>query len=297
VTPSALPQRVSDARANRNELIEHAVSKIGRSKHRRAVFEAIYYHKSRVKSADQVAEMTELPRNRVLQEANALAKQQIIGRVKRKGELIAYEQEEFYQANKLEILRQLDDRRRRERFPTKRTPRSEVTVSLRKSLPAGKVRFLTIDEIDSFKEARRVKANPTIRAPSESAFKRGLQRIIGEEGKFSDWGGEQNDLFTTWLSVGGKRRRAALALKGPATKGRLTLRQMGKNADQIQRLFKSAADVFLVQYHGEIDQMIVAEMETHARDLAHKTERRILFGVIDGQDSRRLIAAYPDAFL
>src|SRR5260370_24749547 len=120
----SLPHRVSDSRANRNELIEHAVSTIGRSKARRAVFEAIYYHKSRIKSADQIVSMTRLPRIPVLQEANHLATQHIIGKVQRKCELIAHEQDEFYQANKHEILRQVDDRGRCEACPTTRTPPS-----------------------------------------------------------------------------------------------------------------------------------------------------------------------------
>jgi hypothetical protein len=291
-----LPQRVSDSRANRNELIEHAVSTIGRSKSRRAVFEAVYYHKSRIKSADQVVDMTKLPRIRVLQEANHLAQQHIIGKVERKGELIAYQQDEFYQANKQEILRQVGDHARREAFPTKRRPRSQVNVTVRPARREYKARFVTLDDIDSFSKSRRIKPNPKVVPPSERVFKLGLQTIIGEGGTFSDWGGEQNDLFSTWVRIGGKRRRVALALKGPGKKGRMTLRHFGKNADQIPRLFKSPADVFLVQYHDEIDQMVIEEMEVHARNLARKREQTIWFGVIDGQDSRRIMAAYPRAF-
>lgn len=296
MAPSALPHRVSDARGNRNELIEHAVRSIGRSAPRRAVFEAVYFHKSRVKSADHIAKMTRLPRMRVLQEANALAHQQLIGKVVRKGELIAYEQDPFYQANKREILRQLDDKARRDAFPTKRNPRTSVTVQVSRQTRTATAHFVTIDEIASFAKVNGMKAIVGAKVVSEAEFKKGLQRIIGEQGSFTDWGGEQNDLFTTWVRLGTKRRRTAFALKGPGAKGKMTLRHLGKNADQIQRLFKSPAEVFFVQYHGEIDQMVVGEMETHARDLARKEERSIWFGIIDGQDSRRLIAAYTTAF-
>jgi hypothetical protein len=291
-----LPHRVSDARANRNELIEHAVKTIGRSPHRRAVFEAVYYHKSRVKSCDQIVAMTGLPRIRVLQEANVLATQHIIGKIAQKGESLAYEQDEFYQANKSEILKQLQDPKRRDSFPTKRTPRSEVRVSVRSSPKKSRARFITLDDIDSFAKTRSVTPNPRLAAISESAFKKGLQIVIGEGGKFTDWGGEQNDLFSTWIRIGGKRRRAAFALKGPGAKGRMTLKHFGKHADQIQRLFKSPADVFFVQYHDEIDQMVIEEMEIHARDLSRRKDQSVWFGVIDGQDSRRIIAAYPSAF-
>ena len=36
---------------------------------------------------------------------------------------------------------------------------------------------------------------------SESDFKNGLQRLLGEGGRFKDWGGEQSDLLLpTWSS-------------------------------------------------------------------------------------------------
>ncbi len=293
---TALPTRVSDARSNANEQIEHAVSTLGRSKHRRQVFEAVYYHKSRVKSADQIATMTGLPRIRVLQEANALAAKQIIGKVQEKGQLIAYEQDSFYQANKREILRLLDDHKKRDSYPTKRSPSTTINMNLRKGLREPKAHFITIDDVASFADARNIVPATPGRKLSEAEFKRGLQNIIGEQGTFMDWGGEQNDLFTTWIRIGGRRRRAAFALKGPGAKGKMTLRHLGKNADQILRLFRSPADVFFVQHHAEIDQMVIAEMQTHARELARNEGRSVWFGVIDGQDSKRLVMAYPNAF-
>jgi hypothetical protein len=293
---NGLPARVSDARSNPNEQIDHAVSTLGRSKHRRQVFEAVYYHKSRVKSADQIATMTGLPRIRVLQEANALAAKQIIGKVQEKGQLIAYEQDSFYQANKREILRLLDDKKKREAYSTKRRPSSTITVNLHSGTRGAKAHFVTIDDISSFAGVRNIAPTTAAAKLSEAAFKRGLQNIIGENGTFTDWGGEQNDLFTTWIRIAGRRRRAAFALKGPGAKGKMTLRHLGKNADQIPRLFQSPADVFFVQYHDEIDQMVVAEMQVHARELARNESRAVWFGVIDGQDSKRLVAAYPNAF-
>jgi len=256
----------------------------------------VYYHKSRVKSADQIVAMTGLPRMRVLQEANALAAKQIIGKVQEKGQLIAYEQDSFYQANKREILKLLDDRKQREVYPTKRRPSSTVNLNFRAKARQARARFVTIDDVASFANVRDIA--PTSSAPklSEAAFKRGLQNIIGEKGTFKDWGGEQNDLFTTWVRIAGRRRRAAFALKGPGAKGKMTLRHLGKNADQVPRLFRSPADVFFVQHHDEIDQMVIAEMQVHARELARNETRTVWFGVIDGQDSRRLIAAYPNAF-
>jgi hypothetical protein len=40
---------------------------------------------------------------------------------------------------------------------------------------------------------------------------------------------------------------------------------MGKNADQIQRLFIEDADVFLQQYGGQIANSVIQQMATYAQ--------------------------------
>jgi hypothetical protein len=110
-----------------------------------------------------------------------------------------------------------------------------------------------------------------------------------------DWGGESNDIFTTRITVGGRRRRAAFALKGPAKTGPLVPGMMGKNGDQIQRLFTSPAQVFFVQYEGEIKESVVHLMSQLALAKA-ATEREVFYGVIDLKDTYRLRLAYPSAF-
>src|SRR5262245_52420615 len=110
-----------------------------------------------------------------------------------------------------------------------------------------------------------------------------------------DWGGESNDIFTTKVKMKGVRRRAAFALKGPAKKGPLVPAMMGKNGDQIQRLLKSPADVFFVQYEGEIKESIVELMEELAKAKA-LLGQQVFFGIIDKVDTYRLRLAYPKAF-
>lgn len=70
---------------------------------------------------------------------------------------------------------------------------------------------------------------------------------------------------------------------------------MGHNGDQIQRLFTSPAQVFFVQYEGEIKESIVHQMSQLAFAKA-ATEQEVYYGVIDAQDTRRLRLAYPKAF-
>ncbi|NGX96094.1 MAG: hypothetical protein G4V63_12980, partial [Candidatus Afipia apatlaquensis] len=76
----------------------------------------------------------------------------------------------------------------------------------------------------------------------------------------------------------------------------LTPKKLGKNGDQIQRLFNSPADVFFVQYHDQIDESVVEQMKRFAIANSVTENKLVMFGVIDGDDSNRLIAAYPKQF-
>lgn len=274
----------------------HVANAIGKSGQRRLVFDAIYYHRKRTKTATEIAERTGLPRERVLQRGRDLVLQGVVGQTKKDGE-VAYEQDPFIQAHKVKILRLVDRPALKKTIPTKRNPKASPSGSKSPSatVPATP-QYLAIDRIDSFAAVRRV---PPVRSRTpllEAEFKDGLQRILGEEGEFRDWGGEQNDLFTTRLRLDGKRRRVAFALKGPGVRGVLQPGHMGKNGDQIQRLFQSPAEVFLVQYHGQVGEAVYQQMEAFARNKTVNLGARVYYGVIDGQDSARLITAYPTAF-
>jgi len=120
--------------------------------------------------------------------------------------------------------------------------------------------------------------------------------ILGEPGVFKDWGGETSDLYSSHARVKGKRQRIAFAFKGPAKKGKLVPGMMGKNGDQIQRLFQEDADIYIVQYHGQIDPSVVRQMQALALARWATTGNQIFYGVIDGTDSERLRLAYPNEF-
>ncbi len=79
-------------------------------------------------------------------------------------------------------------------------------------------------------------------------------------------------------------------------KGKLTPGKLGKNGDQIQRLFESAGQVFLIQYWSVIDESVVKQMEQLAIAKSVMTGQEIFYGIIDGQDSKRLFDAYAAKF-
>jgi hypothetical protein len=152
-----------------------------------------------------------------------------------------------------------------------------------------------VDGIDSFKKIRSIdKSKVRGLVPlelEEKKIKQSIAAIVGEPFTHKDWGGEKSDLFTTRLRLGGKRCAAAFMLKGRGSPKRLTIADCGKNGDQILRLVKEPADLFVVQHIGEIDSSVVELLE---RLVAEKSTggKKLYYCVIDGVDTARLLLAY-----
>jgi len=293
-----VPLNVSDARSNPADQIAHAVEVLGRAKQRIAVFKAIYFGKKRVKTVNEIATATGLDRVRVLQEGKRLADNQIVKQIGAVG-MTAYEKDRFYSAKREKILRLVQDPVAFASFPTKARPRPELPkeVIIRIPRPRIQVRYITIDNIDSFSRVRKVRIDPGDYTPiPETRFKKGIAKILGESGRFRDWGGERNDMYTNRVRISGRRYPAAFAFKGPGTRGTLTPGKMGKNGDQIQRLFKTTGSVFVVQYWGQVAESVAEQMEGFAKAKSAIEGVIVFFGLIDGDDSNRLLHAYPKAF-
>ncbi len=289
---------VTDIRSNAADQIAHAVQVLGHAKQRITVFRAIYFGKKAAKSVNEIALATGLDRVRVLQEGKRLAANGLVRQIRAAG-ITSYVKDSFYSANKNRVLQLTQNPVAFAAFPTKARPRNTIPTEITIRIPHQQVRvsFISIDDVDSFSRIRRRKSIPGIyiRIP-EAKFKAGIAKILLEKGKFQDWGGERSDLFTTKVRINGKRCPAAFAFKGPGTKGILTPAKMGKHGDQIQRLFRSPAVAFFIQYWGQIDDSINEQMEQFAKARSVTTGLNIFYCVIDGDDSCRLIEAYPNAF-
>jgi len=291
----ALPTRIFDA-GKIDEISEYLAG----STARQAVFECIYRGGNRPKSADFIANATDLSNVRVLQIATPLAHKGYVIEQKENGKKSFLKQKDLV-SSRDKILRLARSRKRLKALAEAKLGKVLVTVKLdrQKSI---RVDAVTIDAIDNFSKARKFPAtNAKVRSMSpkrlkENVFKYGLADILGDQGTFTDWGGEKNDLYSDFLTIGGKRFRSAIALKGVATKPPLTIKKLGKNADQIPRLFSSAAEVFLIQFEGQISEAVVEQMETYAVRKSKESGKLIRFGVIGAEDSYRLRAAYPGSF-
>lgn len=290
----------ADRSSNKPEQIQLAAEAIGRSAIKRAVFKSIYTGKRAIKTVVDLMDATRFSRIRVLDAARALADEDIVVQTK-VGGITAYQKVGFFQRYRNRVLRLAANPAARKRLATKRNPapsraQRQLLLNIRVPRSAVAAQPITIDDIDSFNAVRKVGSAHNYLKMPEAQFKNGVARILGERGPFKDWGGELRDLYSTRLLIGGTRRRAAFAFKGPGTSGKLTPGKFGKNGDQVQRLLKCPAELFVIQYWGEIADETAELLQKLTELRSYFESKELLYCVIDGNDSARLIAAYHRYF-
>ena len=239
---------------------------------------------------------TGLNRVRVDQEILKFVSNGIIRREKIDGEIV-YGKDPFYAHNRDKILRFTQDKKKFEKFPTKINPKIlAATIAIRLPRQMSKVKRISVDDIESFAQVRVQPHNLPVRPVREGWVKDGIRKLLGEQGDFRDWGGEQDDFGSSRLLMNGRRVTAAFAFKGQGTKGKLTPAKMGKNGDQIPRLLKVPADIYFIQYWNQVDNSTVDLLDQLAHAKAALEAKEVLYCVIDGEDTQRLISAYPSFF-
>ena len=299
-------QAVSEFPATAPEQIDHFAKLLSKSEQRRKVFWEIYRGKSKdPKTAEEIGNKVHLESKRVLELATPLADNHLFEKTKRGG-LTAYRKYPAINTVKHKIFRLASDKTKLAAHVTSRKPKisvSEVRVRLDRKLLSVfvDVRPVTVDDIDNFSKIRSLKHSkvPEKLDPKrlpESVFKYGTANILGNKGKFTDWGGEKGDLYSSHLKIKGKRYATAIGFKGPATIGTLTPGKMGHNGDQIQRLYDSDAQVFLVQFEGPIAESVSQQLKGLAVNKSLQDRRTVFYGTIPLEDSYRLRIKYAKDF-
>jgi DNA-binding transcriptional regulator GbsR (MarR family) len=286
---------VSDSLSNVDDNIVNAAKLIGKSKIRQDVFSFVYFGKKQIKTVKEIAKGTDYSEKTVLTVGRKLADNNIFHQLKVEGSGTAYGKVNFCASHKNRILGYAKQPTKLSKVSTKSSPKSVTNITIKQSGVKIRVKQVTCDELDEFKAIKKVRVAVSRKIP-EKQFKYGVAALAKQSGDFTDWGGERNDLYTSKIRIKGKRHAMAFAFKGPATKGKLTPGKLGKNGDQIQRLFTSAADVFFVQYHDQIDESVVEQMKRLAIANSVTEDKLVMYGIVDGDDTNRLIAAYPKQF-
>jgi hypothetical protein len=284
---------VSDFLSNHNDQLVTAAKIVGRSKDRQKVFEAVYKGKTKIKTVDYIKSVTGLSQVRVLQEGGKMAPhlmEKVNGGYKKKPE---------FSTRYRNILVMARDRKMAEKLATKVKPHTgfgKHVINISFPTAAARAESITIDDIDSFSKVRGSTVVVSTNGLAEEKIKHGFQDIVGDTWTFKDWGGERSDLYTTKFLLKGKRIPTAIAFKGKGTSGKLVPGKMGKNGDQVGRLFSEPAQLFLVVYNGQIDSSVISQMKAFAIANALGGTSKVYFGIVDGSDLARLMAVYPTSF-
>jgi GNAT superfamily N-acetyltransferase len=148
-------------------------------------------------------------------------------------------------------------------------------------------------QIDNFSAAADVKSPTTaelakIQSTAESDVKQAFASIAGEPFVPKDWGGEKSDLCTTQLRIDGHQVATAFAFKGRSKAKKMTVADLGKNGDQISRLFSEPSDFVVLQHCHEVTSAVRDHMRAFATRIGHLRP----FCIIDGADTVRILKAY-----
>jgi hypothetical protein len=173
----------------------------------------------------------------------------------------------------------------------------EIDIKQYTDLPIGK--RLYIEDIDSFKNARDV--NPSLVDSvlengyfdkSEDEVQMVFEQIINESFHKKDWGGEENDLYTSNILINGRRTSSAFLLKGNGLRNKtMEIKNCGKNGDQIIRLLQAPAELFIMQFVGNISENVIKDIEGKINEKNLKGQNAY-YCIINGQDTARIFKAY-----
>jgi hypothetical protein len=138
--------------------------------------------------------------------------------------------------------------------------------------------------IDFTRPVSEIELDAVLHVPEEEV-KRALAGLVSESYVPKDWGGERSDLYTSRVFVRGRQVSAAWLLKGPSYPRAMDVRALGKNGDQIDRLFTEPAELLVLQHCHQIKPSVVSMMDSYA----HDTRRPRSYMIIDGADTGRIL--------
>lgn len=155
---------------------------------------------------------------------------------------------------------------------------------------------ITVDEIDTFFDVGKITEDQvTGIVPlqlEEKAVKEYLHEIISDPFVQKDWGGEKCDIFTSHIKFRNRKTPCAFILKGKSyARGKLVLSDLGKNGDQLLRLFQEPAELFFVQSNGYIDSSVESTMQAFITQKM-KESCKVFYCLIDGIDTARILKAF-----
>ncbi|MES2704920.1 MAG: hypothetical protein V4649_19950 [Bacteroidota bacterium] len=149
-----------------------------------------------------------------------------------------------------------------------------------------------VEDIDEFQKvsgtSHRFLKLDRLKDIPEKQIKHWIAEILYEENVPKDWGGEYSDLFSNHIHVCGQRLNAAFLLKGPSKFHPMTPADLGKNGDQITRLYDEPASMYILQHCHSVTPSVYKTMQA----FSSRFNQISRFCIIDGYDTLRLLKAY-----
>jgi hypothetical protein len=181
--------------------------------------------------------------------------------------------------------------------------RADVQAALSRTLKDAQLArprpaLIPIEAIGSFAKAAEVTPQQVAgiaakKLPlSEQMVKENIAKIIGEPYLDTDWGGELSDILTSRIDFDGQRVGGAFLLKGKSFKQKLRPKDLGSNGDQIRRLSKQNAVLYVVQHVGEFDEAVRDQLEDTVLALRSRGNPDAVGSIWDGSDCARLFVAH-----
>ncbi|WP_208453531.1 MULTISPECIES: methyltransferase [Burkholderia] len=124
----------------------------------------------------------------------------------------------------------------------------------------------------------------------EQAIKELICSLLREHSVPGDWGGEESDVLSANLIVDGRRHTGAFLLKGPSRFHPMKPTDLGKNGDQLYRLFNIPAHIYVVQHCHAIGAAVRKQAEAFALARSFVAPCQIVF--MDGITTARLLRAH-----
>jgi hypothetical protein len=184
-----------------------------------------------------------------------------------------------------------------------RTTREQVRDALTRALRGVKLvvgcpPLIPIEAIGSFARAGEVSPQQVASLAAtklplpEQTVNEFIAKIIGEPYLDTDWGGELSDILTSRIELDDQRVAGAFLLKGAGSKQKLKPGDLGKNGDQVRRLSKQDADLFVVQHVGEFDEAVRDQLGDMILAKRAKGSPKAVGSLWDGSDCARLFIAH-----
>ncbi|HEU5367622.1 MAG TPA: hypothetical protein VFU69_04125, partial [Ktedonobacterales bacterium] len=118
--------------------------------------------------------------------------------------------------------------------------------------------------------------------------------IIGESFVPKDWGGENQDLYTSRMMLDGQRVQTSVILNGPGKvpANEMRLADLGTRGNQLLNMIRiTSSTLYILQSVKPVSEDIVDTFERFIRD-ERNSGHQCYFCIIDGQDTAEILYAY-----